>query len=61
MNEPVRSDPDHYNVKFWQQDWQDIISGSPNSYIYGIISQGFDGVVIDGVNAYKFYEGDGYE
>ena len=61
LNEPVRSDPDHYNVKFWQQDWQDIISGSPNSYIYGIISQGFDGVVIDGVNAYKFYEGDGYD
>ena len=60
LSEPVLSDPDHYNVKFWQQGWQDIVSGGPNSYLYGIISQGFDGVVIDGVNAYNFYESDGY-
>ena len=59
LNDPVSNDPDHYNVKFWQKGWQDIISGNPNSYLYGIISQGFDGVVLDGVDSYKFYEGDG--
>ncbi len=57
MSAPMRDDPDRYNVEYWQADWQNIISGNTNSYLYGIIAQGFDGVVIDGLEAYKFFDG----
>ena len=32
------------------------ITGKPKSYVYGIFKQGFDGVLIDGIDAYKFFE-----
>jgi len=61
INAPVRGDPDRYNVQFWNPAWQQIISGNPNSYVYGLIAQGFDGVVISGIEAFKFFEGGGEE
>lgn len=61
INAPVREDPDRYNVEFWREAWQQVISGSPNSYVYGLIAQGFDGVVLTGVEAFKFFEGGGEE
>ncbi len=61
INAPVRGDPDRYNVQFWHPAWQQIITGNPNSYIYGLIAQGFDGVLITGVEAFKFFEGGGEE
>ncbi len=61
INAPLRGDPDRYNVQFWNPAWQQIISGNPNSYVYGLIAQGFDGVVITGVEAFKFFEGGGEE
>ena len=57
IDEPLNSEPDHYRVKFWDKGWQNIITGNKNSYLYGIIAQGFDGVVIDGADSYKYYEG----
>jgi len=54
---PVRNDPDHYQVEFWRPGWQNLITGDTNSYVYGLIAQGFDGVVIGGLDAYKFFEG----
>ena len=61
INAPVRGDPDRYNVQFWNPAWQQIIYGNPNSYVYGLIAQGFDGVVLSGVEAFKFFEGGGEE
>jgi cysteinyl-tRNA synthetase len=61
INAPVRGDPDRYNVQFWNPGWQQIIYGNPNSYVYGLIAQGFDGVVLTGVKAFKFFEGGGEE
>lgn len=57
IDEPLNSEPDHYRVMFWDKGWQNIITGNQNSYLYGIIAQGFDGVVIDGTDSYKYYEG----
>jgi len=57
LDEPLNGEPDHYHIKFWNKDWQNIITGNDNSYIFGIINQGYDGVVIDGADAYKYYEG----
>ena len=54
---PVRDDPDSYHVEFWRPEWQRIIAGDTQSYVYGIIAQGFDGVVLTGVEeAYRFFE-----
>ena len=61
INAPVREDPDRYNVEFWRPSWQRIISGDTKSYVYGLIAQGFDGAVISGVEAFKFFEGGGEE
>ena len=61
INAPVRGDPDRYNIEFWRPGWQELITGSTNSYIYGLIAQGFDGVVLTGVEAFKFFEGGGEE
>lgn len=57
ISAPLTDDPDRYNVEYWQADWQGIISGNTNSYLYGIIAQGFDGVVIGGLETYKFFDG----
>lgn len=55
---PVRDDPDSYHVEFWRPEWQRIIAGDTQSYVYGIIAQGFDGVVLTGIEeAYRFFEG----
>lgn len=59
ISAPLRDDPDRYNVEYWNADWQGVMSGNTNSYLYGIIAQGFDGVVIEGLDAYRFYESGG--
>jgi cysteinyl-tRNA synthetase len=45
-----------YWVRFWDPGWQDIIFGSPDAYLDQLIALGFDGVYLDRVDAYKFYE-----
>ena len=58
VSEAERDDPDRYKVEYWRPEWQEIITGSTNSYIYGLIAQGFDGVILNGLGAYKFFESD---
>ena len=50
-------DPDRYFVEYWRPEWQSIITGNTDSYVYGVIDQGFDGVVLDGVESYRYFEG----
>jgi cysteinyl-tRNA synthetase len=57
INAPYPANPDRYYTEFWRPEWQALISGGNTSYIYGIMRQGFDGVVLDGVEAYRFFEG----
>lgn len=51
--------PDKYYVEFWRPSWRKIITGNTSSYIYGIIKQGFDGVLLGGVDNYKFFDSGG--
>ena len=44
-----------YWVKYWYPEWQQIIYGSPESYIDRIIDLGFDGAYLDRVDAYQYY------
>jgi len=58
------SDPDwvgDYWVKYWEDDWQAIIYGSPEGYLDRLIALGFDGVYLDRVDAYEYYQSQGRE
>ena len=46
----------NYKVRYWQKEWQDIIYGSESSYIYKIILAGFDGVYLDIIDAFEYFD-----
>jgi cysteinyl-tRNA synthetase len=61
LDEP---DPDwagDYWVRYWDPEWQAIIYGSPESYLDRILDLGFDGVYLDRVDTYVYYEERGRE
>lgn len=43
-------------VKYWHPEWQAIIYGTPESYLDKIIEMGFDGVYLDRVDAYWYFQ-----
>ena len=55
--EPVPGDPDRRYVQYWRPEWQDIITGNPKSFLNGLVDHGYDGVVLDGIDAYRHFEG----
>lgn len=48
--------PGNYKVKYWEQEWQAIIFGNKNAYLDKIVSAGFDGVYLDIIDAFEYYE-----
>jgi len=61
MLTPFRKDPDRYRTIYWDPAWQTIIAGDTSSYLYGVIDLGFDGVLLKGVDAWRFFEAGGEE
>lgn len=51
------NNPDAHYVEYWRPEWQRIITGDTASYIYGVIDQGYDGVVLAGANIYEAFDG----
>jgi cysteinyl-tRNA synthetase len=52
-------DPDwkgNFRVRYWEQEWQDIIFRSSTSYLDRILAAGFDGVYLDIIDAFEFFE-----
>lgn len=49
----------NYKVKYWSDDWQNIIYGSSSSYLTTIMGAGFDGVYLDIIDAYEYFEEEG--
>jgi len=45
-----------YWVQYWNPEWQRIIYGTSESYLDKIIALGFDGVYLDRVDAYVYYQ-----
>lgn len=45
---------DEFWVKFWKDEWREIIYGNDNSYMKKILDSGFDGAYLDNVEAYYF-------
>lgn len=48
-----------YWVRYWDPGWQEIIYGTPESYLDQILALGFDGVYLDRVDAYWYYQEQG--
>ena len=48
-----------YWVKYWMPEWQKIIYGTPDSYLDRILALGYDGVYLDRVDAYWYYQDQG--
>lgn len=46
----------NYKVKYWDADWQSIIYGNENAYLDKILAAGFDGVYLDIIDAFEYYE-----
>lgn len=45
--------PRNHMVRFWQDDWKDIIYRGPDSFLKRIIDAGFDGVYLDRIDVYE--------
>ena len=46
----------NYKVKYWEKGWQDIIYGNNDSYLKKILDTGFDGVYLDIIDAFEYFE-----
>ncbi|MCD4696995.1 MAG: endo alpha-1,4 polygalactosaminidase [Bacteroidales bacterium] len=46
----------NYKVKYWHEEWQDIIFGKNNSYLQKIMDANFDGVYLDIIDAFEHFE-----
>ena len=46
----------NYKVRYWDQDWKKIIYGTSDSYLDKILSYGFNGVYLDIIDAFEYFE-----
>ncbi len=48
--------PGNYKVRYWQEGWQALIFGGQDSYLKKILDAGFDGVYLDIVDGFEYFE-----
>ncbi len=48
--------PGNFHVRYWDPAWQAIIYGSEDSYLDRVIKAGFDGVYLDIIEGYEYFE-----
>ncbi len=48
--------PGNYKVWYWEKEWQDIIVDRRDSYLQKIMDAGFDGVYLDIIDAFEYFE-----
>jgi cysteinyl-tRNA synthetase len=48
--------PGNYAVRYWDPSWKSVIYGNDQSYTKKIIDAGFDGVYLDIIEAYEYFE-----
>ncbi|WP_037314596.1 endo alpha-1,4 polygalactosaminidase [Salegentibacter sp. Hel_I_6] len=46
----------NFKVKYWNKDWKNVIYGNENAYLTKIIDAGFDGVYLDIIDGYQYFE-----
>lgn len=52
--------PGNFKVRYWDPGWKDILYGRKESYLDLILERGFDGVYLDLIDAFEFYESGNY-
>jgi cysteinyl-tRNA synthetase len=45
--------PGNFMVRYWDSDWQALLFGDRRAYLDRILDAGFDGVYLDGVDAFE--------
>jgi len=61
-NKPVWLDKENvhwkgnYKVRYWEKEWQNVIYGNKDAYLDKIISTGYDGVYLDIIDAFEYFE-----
>lgn len=48
--------PGNFKVRYWNKDWKKIIYGNKSSYTQKIIDSGFDGVYLDIIDGFWYFE-----
>ena len=48
--------PGNYKVRYWEEGWQANIFGGDSSYLKRILDAGFDGVYLDIIDAFEYFE-----
>lgn len=48
--------PGNYKVRYWDPAWQAVIFGGPAAYLDRILAAGFDGVYLDIIDAFEYFE-----
>lgn len=46
----------NYKVKYWNEDWQGLIYKNNDSYLNKITTAGFNGVYLDIIDAFEYFE-----
>lgn len=46
----------NYKVRYWDLEWQAIIFGQKDAYLDRILDAGFDGVYLDIIDAFEYFE-----
>lgn len=46
----------NYKVCYWAPEWQKILYGNSSAYLDQILAAGFDGVYLDVIDAYEYFE-----
>jgi len=46
----------NFKVRYWEPEWQRIIYGNNQSYLKKVLNVGFDGVFLDIIDAFEFFE-----
>lgn len=48
--------PGNYKVRYWDPAWQALIYGGSTAYLDRILAAGFDGVYLDIIDAFEYFE-----
>jgi len=48
--------PGNFKVQYWNDDWQGLIYKNTDSYLSKITGAGFDGVYLDIIDAFEYFE-----
>jgi cysteinyl-tRNA synthetase, unknown class len=48
--------PGAHLVRYWQDDWKDIIIRGQNSYLKQVVAAGFDGIYLDRIDVFEHHK-----